>query len=215
MNDPEEELQPHPRRRDDRDGSRRRRRPGAGLGLRGCPAAAYRVTLKVSTDQAVQREDKVSLTGKVSPKAPGSKVTVQIRYDGAKRLESHRHRQGQGDGSYTFVDKPSTRASTGYRVVKPADEGGSKGVSKERAVEVYGWDWLAQPHPERHAQRDSDDLPMPINGDDYRPHPLPSTTSLSRPSPSTPLVASASPWTPPSGCRPDGHRRSGIPQGDH
>lgn len=129
--------------------------------------AAYRVSLKVSTDQAVQREDKVSLTGKVSPKAAGSKVTVQIQYEGKTAWKAIGTAKVKKDGTYAFADKPSTRLDRSYRVVKPADQGGSKGVSKERAVEVFGWDWLSARTPSATLNVISAYL-MPINGEDYR-----------------------------------------------
>jgi len=129
-------------------------------------AAAYRVTLKVSTDQAVQREDKVALTGKVTPKAPGSKVTVQIRYEGQKNWNAIGTAKVQGDGSYKYVDKPKTRVDRAYRVLKPAGGANAKGVSKERDVEVFGWDWLDARTPS--ASKDVlETFSMPINGDDY------------------------------------------------
>lgn len=129
-------------------------------------AAAYRVTLKVSTDQAVQREDKVTLTGKVSPKAPGSKVTVQIRYEGQKNWKAIGTAKVQGDGSYKYVDKPKTRVDRAYRVLKPASGATTKGISKERDVEVYGWEWLDARTPS--ASKDVLEIfSMPINGEDY------------------------------------------------
>ncbi|MEO5852327.1 MAG: hypothetical protein ABIQ15_07425, partial [Nocardioides sp.] len=105
-------------------------------------AAAYRVSLTTSTAQAVQREDRVKLTGRVSPKAPGARVTVQLQYDGKRAWRTIGTTTLKRDGSYVFKDKPVSRLDRRYRVVKPGDDSATKGVSRERAVEVFGWDWL-------------------------------------------------------------------------
>ena len=95
-------------------------------------AAAYRVTLKSSTNDAVQSEDKVSLTGKVTPKAPGTKVTVQIQYEGKKAWNSIGTAKVKERRLLPFVDKPTSRLERSYRVVKPGDNKATKGISKAR-----------------------------------------------------------------------------------
>lgn len=127
---------------------------------------SYRVSLKASTKVATQKESKVKLTGKVSPKAPGTKVTVQLRYDGKKAWKTIGSAKVKADGSYRFTDKPTTRLDRSYRVVKTADRAATKGVSRERDVKVFGWDWLDERAPSA-TKNVLDIYSMPINGTDY------------------------------------------------
>jgi len=128
--------------------------------------AAYRVSLKASTVEAVQKQDVVKLTGKVSPKAPGTKVTVQIQYDGQDAWRTVGKAKVKSDGSYAFTDKPTSRLDRSYRVVKPGDRAATRGTSRSRGVEVFGWDWLDARAPSASANVLATYV-MPINGDDY------------------------------------------------
>jgi hypothetical protein len=130
-------------------------------------AAAYRVTLKSSASDAVQNEDKITLSGKVTPKAPGAQVTIQIQYEGKTAWKSIGTTKVKKDGTYSYSDKPTSRLDRSYRVVKPADKNGSKGTSKARNVEVFGWDWLNEKTTSANVNVIST-YAMPINGADYR-----------------------------------------------
>lgn len=129
-------------------------------------AAKYRVSLKVSAKEAVAKEEKVILTGKVSPKAPGTRVTVQIQYEDENAWRTVGRAEVKGDGTYRFADKPTTRLDRDYRVVKTGDGRATQGISRERTVEVFGWDWLDGRTPSA-AKNVADIFSMPINGDDY------------------------------------------------
>ena len=89
------------------------------------------------------------------PKAPGTKVTVQIQYEGKTAWKSIGTAKVKKDGTYSFSDKPTTRLDRSYRVVKPADKNGSKGISKERAVEVFGLGLAGRADHQRQRQRRS------------------------------------------------------------
>jgi hypothetical protein len=130
-------------------------------------AAKYRVTLKVSEKEAVEDETKLALTGKVRPNPNGGKVTLQLQYDGEDRWLNLRTAKVKKNGSYKFTDKPRSREDRSYRVVKAGDGKARKGVSKERAVEVSGWDWLIYETPSA-TTNVLEAFEMPINGVDYR-----------------------------------------------
>lgn len=132
----------------------------------GTEAATYRVSLKASTKLAVRKQDTVSLTGTVRPKAPGTKVAVQLQYEGRKAWRTIGSAKVKSDGSYRFTDKPVSRLDRSYRVVKAGDSAATRGVSRERAVEVLGWDWLDGRTPSA-VQNVANAFPMPINGIDY------------------------------------------------
>jgi hypothetical protein len=130
-------------------------------------AAKYRVTLKVSEKEAVEDETKITLTGKVRPNPNGGRVTLQLRYEGEERWQNLRTAKLKSNGSYKFTDKPRSREERSYRVVKATDGKARKGVSKERAVEVSGWDWLIYETPSASANV-LETVEMPINGENYR-----------------------------------------------
>ena len=132
-------------------------------------AADYQVSLKASTKVATAKEDKVKLTGKVTPKAPGgphNKVALQIRYNEKKQWKTLGTTKLKKDGSFAFVDRPTTSLDRSYRVVKAGDKRAKQGVSRERAVKVFKWDWLtaltsSAESGVEHAYS------LPINGDPY------------------------------------------------
>ena len=128
---------------------------------------AYRVTMKASTQEAIARETKVQLSGIVRPQPPaGSKVVVQIRYEHRKSWAVAGAAKVRPNGSYLFVDKPSTSRDRAYRVVKATDAVATRDVSPVREVHVLAWSWLTQVTPSA-----SDNVypaaEMPINGDTY------------------------------------------------
>jgi NPCBM/NEW2 domain len=127
----------------------------------------YKVSLKASVKVATAKEDQVKLTGKVSPKAPGSKVTLQIRYNDKRQWKSLGTTKVKGDGSYKFVDKPTTHLDRSYRVVKAGSATYDAGVSRDRDVKVYGWDWLTALEPSAEANVEHA-FTLPINGETYK-----------------------------------------------
>lgn len=141
--------------------------PAHAGGTSDAALAKYRVTLKASVTQAVADETKIKFTGKVSPKPTGGKVTLQIQYEDQERWKNLATSRVKSDGSYKFTDKPTTRLDRSYRVVKAADAKAGKGISRERAVEVSGWDWLVFLTPSASANV-LETYEMPINGETYR-----------------------------------------------
>lgn len=130
-------------------------------------AAKYQVTLTISTKLATAREDKVALTGIVSPKPPeGSLVTVQVMYENQKTWQKAGTATVKSNGKYRFVDKPESRRDRVYRVVKATDDTATKDVSRERGLRVIGWSWLTQLTPSA-AENVFKINQMPINGDTY------------------------------------------------
>jgi hypothetical protein len=131
------------------------------------PVAPYHVTLQASTKVAVAKEDKVVLSGTVTPKPPeGSTVVVQAKYDNKDLWRKVGTAVVKPNGKYRFVDKPSTHLDRLYRVKKKADATALADTSRQRAVKVFAWSWLNQ-------MATSAGLGMatasslPINGDTY------------------------------------------------
>ena len=68
---------------------------------------------------------------------------MQIQYDGKKAWNSIGTAKVQGRRLlHVRRQAEAPRLDRSYRVVKPADNKATKGISKARDVEVYGWDWL-------------------------------------------------------------------------
>ena len=124
------------------------------------------------------KEDTVKLTGSVIPKPPeGSKVVVQVKYEGLKAWKKVGTATVKPNGNYRFDVEPESRLDRSYRVVKKTDDKGEGDTSRERAVAVTAWSWLNRLAPSAGANVIKTDK-MPINGDVYG-HVLFSPTSSS------------------------------------
>ncbi len=130
-------------------------------------ATKYRVGMKISATQAVADEDSVTLTGKVSPAAPGTKVKVQVLWEGRQTWKDAGSAKVKKDSTYTFSILPSTHLDRAYRVVKPGDATAKTGTSKELSLQVLKWEWLSSMTPS--AMKGVSIInEMPINGDTYK-----------------------------------------------
>lgn len=130
------------------------------------PTAKYQVGLMVSTTQAIANEDTVTLTGKVSPAAPGTKVKVQVLWEGLKSWKDAGSAKVKNNSTYKFSVEPATHLDRVYRVVKAGDDKAKTGTSQERALQVLKWEWLSSMTPSA-MKGVSIISSMPINGDDY------------------------------------------------
>jgi hypothetical protein len=141
-------------------------------------ATQYQVTLKASAKAAVAKEDTIKLTGSVIPKPPeGSKVVVQVRYEGSKAWKKVGAATVKPNGNYRFDVEPESHLDRSYRVVKKTDDKGEGDTSRERDVAVTAWSWLNRLAPSAEANVVKAST-MPINGDVYG-HVLFSPTSAS------------------------------------
>jgi hypothetical protein len=141
-------------------------------------ATQYQVTLKASAKAAVAKEDTIKLTGSVIPKPPeGSKVVVQVRYEGSKVWKKVGAATVKPNGNYRFDVEPESHLDRSYRVVKKTDDKGEGDTSRERDVAVTAWSWLNRLAPSAEANVVKAST-MPINGDVYG-HVLFSPTSAS------------------------------------
>lgn len=105
-------------------------------------AGSYSVSAKANLTVAVAREDKVKVTGRVSPRAVGQKVILQQRVGTKKSWKQTGTARIKRNGTYVVKDKPTTPGTRQYRVVKPASAGIRKGTSKPVTVVVYRWEKL-------------------------------------------------------------------------
>lgn len=106
-------------------------------------AAAYKVSAKISATEIVAGEEKIRITGRVTPKAAGEKVVLQQRFEEQKRWRKSGTAKIRRTGRYVVKDKPSTGGVRYYRVLKPASDGLKAGKSKEMRLEVWAWEKLA------------------------------------------------------------------------
>ena len=147
--------------------------PAAGA----AQATAYHVTLQISAKEAVVGEDKVKLTGTVTPKPPeGSKVVLQVKYEGKSTWNRLAAATVKASGAYKFLEKPGTSLDRVYRVVKASDAVASSDKSRERALAVSRWQWLTNLTPSAVDSLTSKGT-LPINGDDYAHTLFAATTS--------------------------------------
>ena len=71
-------------------------------------AAKYRVTLQVSSNDVVADQDEVVLTGRVFPTpGPGSKVHVQLQFEGKDKLEVVGTAKVDKKGRFAYTDEPT------------------------------------------------------------------------------------------------------------
>jgi hypothetical protein len=131
------------------------------------PTAPYHVTLQASTKVAVAKQDKVVLSGTVTPKPPeGSKVVVQAKYDNGTVWRKLGTAVVKPNGKYRFIDKPNTHFDRAYRVSKKADATALADKSRQRSVKVLAWNWLNQMQTSA-GEGLSAAASLPINGDTY------------------------------------------------
>lgn len=116
--------------------------PTTAAPLHAKAAKAYSVTAKANTDTAIAKETTVKITGRVTPKAAGQKVTLQQRVGNKKTWKATGTTKIKANGTYKLTDKPSTPGSREYRVLKPGSNGIAKGISKAVQVQVYRWEKL-------------------------------------------------------------------------
>lgn len=130
-------------------------------------ATQYQVTLKISAKAAIAKEDTVKLTGSVIPKPPeGSRVVVQVKYEGQKAWKKAGTATVKPNGNYRFDVEPESHLDRAYRVVKKTDTVGDADTSRERQLAVTAWSWLTNWVPSASENVQKIDK-MPINGDDY------------------------------------------------
>lgn len=103
--------------------------------------AAYTVTATASASTVVIGKT-VKFTGSVSPAAVGEKVALQVRASKSKPWETTGVAKIASGGSYTVSDRPEVTKKLTYRVVKPASDGHTAGVSASMTVTVYQWHYL-------------------------------------------------------------------------
>jgi hypothetical protein len=106
-------------------------------------AAAYKVTARINRSEVVAGEDRVRITGRVTPRAAGEKVTLLQRREGSKRWRSSGKATIKPTGRFVLKDAPDRPGVRYYRVLKPAGDGFRKGLSKELELAVWAWDQLA------------------------------------------------------------------------
>lgn len=109
-------------------------------------AAAYSVSLKVNKAEPLQGS-RVKLKGTVKPAAPGSVVTLQLRYADQHKWKSIDTAKLSPSSRFSFKDKVSTVRERKYRVVKKADPGHAAGQSPTVDVTVFGWRTLTSLSP--------------------------------------------------------------------
>lgn len=101
-------------------------------------AGAFKVTATVNKTEPLQGS-KIKIKGSVKPAAPGSKVTLQLRYADQKKWKNVATDTLSDSGKFTFKDKVSSVRERKYRVVKPASAGHAAGHSTSLKVTVFGW----------------------------------------------------------------------------
>jgi hypothetical protein len=101
-------------------------------------AGAYAVTASVNKTEPLVGS-KVKIKGTVTPAAPGSKVTIEVKYEDQKSWKSIGHATLNGAGKFKFKDKITSVRQRTYRVVKPAGQGHAAGRANTKKVTVFGW----------------------------------------------------------------------------
>lgn len=106
--------------------------------------AAYVVKATIDQDVLTLGEDVVTVRGKVRPRAPGRKVVLQQRRQGARTWVARDRAVLPRNGTFQFTDEPTAIGTYEYRVVKRRSDGVRKGVSPIVEASVYSWQKLAQ-----------------------------------------------------------------------
>ena len=173
-------------------------------------ATTYRVTMKISTTRAVANEDTVTLTGTVSPAAPGTKVKVQVRYEGQTAWRKAGSAKVRKNSTYAFSFTPTTRQDRTYRVVKPGDDHATGGHEQGTEAPGHRMGVAEQPDPEPHAgrrrhQHDADQRR------ELRAHACTRVSTPPRASSSTRWAATPTRSRPPTGSRTGRRPADGAP----
>ncbi|KRC63828.1 hypothetical protein ASE12_03035 [Aeromicrobium sp. Root236] len=116
---------------------------GVATALVAAPAhagTAYKVSLSVSAT-TLDYGKTLTLSGSVSPKAAGAKVTIQRRV-GSGSWKSITTRTLSSTSRYSYAVKPGPGV-VGYRVIKSRSGSHATGISSTRTVSVYRWRYLA------------------------------------------------------------------------
>lgn len=103
-------------------------------------AGKYRVTLKASKT-GLNLGGTTVFSGKVSPKAKGKTVRIQmlvVSQIGAKSWKTVSTANVKANGTYARTVKPQADITV-YRVYKPSGAGRSGGASKSIRVRAYSW----------------------------------------------------------------------------
>jgi len=101
-------------------------------------AGAYQVTAKVNETEPVL-ETTIKIKATVKPAAPGSAVTLQVKYEDRKRWKTIDHGRLSNASKVTFKQEVDSVRERVYRVVKPAGPGRAAGRGATEKVSVYGW----------------------------------------------------------------------------
>jgi hypothetical protein len=107
---------------------------------------AFKVTATVNKSEPTEGS-KVKIKGSVKPAAPGTKVTLQLRYADQKKWKNVASDKLSGQSRFKFKDKVSSVRERKYRVVKTASAGHAAGHSKSLKVTVFGWRDLTSLNP--------------------------------------------------------------------
>ncbi|WP_101525641.1 DUF4369 domain-containing protein [Nocardioides houyundeii] len=118
--------------------------PTAGAEVAPRAAATYKVKASASSSTAVAKEDVITVSGKVTPKAAGQKIVLQQRLDGRTTWKKTDDAKVKKNGRFVLSDDPGTPGLRFYRVLKPASGKIKAGTSKEFEVTVYRWEKLIQ-----------------------------------------------------------------------
>jgi hypothetical protein len=112
---------------------------GEATATEGAPAAAYSVTAR-SSKPSVVAGNPVKIRTTVSPNAAGQNVQLQEYYNG--RWNRVRGARLDSSSSAVIRVRPRQRGIKRLRVVKPASNGLTKGVSREVRIKVLAWKYL-------------------------------------------------------------------------
>lgn len=113
----------------------------------------YAVTLASSAPTAKPGQ-KVTFSGKVSPKASGKEVRLQYLsvYEGDRDWRTWRTTRVRSDGTYSVTFTPQV-GHLRWRVLKPSDSVAAGAVSTVLMLKTYGWFGLAEGQEDEPAVR--------------------------------------------------------------
>jgi hypothetical protein len=109
-------------------------------------AGAFTVTASVNKTEP-RVGTKVKIKGSVKPAAPGSRITLQIRYQDQNQWKTIDSTTLSAASTYKFKDKITSVRGRKYRVVKPAGPHRDAGHSPSVKVTVFEWRDLTSLEP--------------------------------------------------------------------
>ena len=132
-------------------------------------AAKYRVTLQVSANDVVADQDELVLTGRVYPTpGAGSKVTVQLQYEGKDSWKSIGTAKVKKNGQVHLHRRadlqPGAQLSRGEEGRRQGRQGHQQGAGRRG----LGLAVAGRARPPAPGRTSSSAYSMPINGEDYR-----------------------------------------------